>query len=914
MTNNLDIYKDLKIKNTKRLMVYKKLFKLVEKYFPYLKRDVLKAYIKDNKNTLFTLYKSKRGNGENLNKDNIIPILIKSVLKKLKKHYGGADLADIVSALRSSSTPVSTRQEDTQNSLSAKPNGEPETQNGGSAIPIGEPVNPKPELVNQEEINKLAILTQLADSLKSLQIQKTLTREDLQIIIDAIKSGQEENPNSINVVITGFFADFAENMPQWYLVQEYSKDFDSFKELMKTLKIEKRLKAADEEAELRIAVAMAKLGALFTPSGPMGLGPAQKINKREQEIAAAAISDSGIIAPPGAATQGTVVPARIGGAPNDVANKSNDDKEKDAANKMKEQNEELSKTKKDANELSQIISQLLSEYNKSYSFEANDLDPTVETKFVENKENELKRILTNGELSNDERSLVSKWASIKEEQKWIDGLGAKITKAKELYENIQKVITKLASAVQNDPELAEILRNLGELNDGAENSESNNPNDTIYNKYSLPTNLSNILNEINAAYKLVYKGYNNAGEAVTKRLATPPAQNSSSTNSRLSAQTIQLNNSKTALLTKIKNKIKDIVAKQEIIKTNPITNAETIINDANAAVGKITTAISATAQPATAPATAPPATAPPDAPSSLLQLVNKLEDLEKTLNNITIPQISDNGRQDTEANNKASESISKITEAINFEINISYDDTNKSTASSTNTIQKHIENIKSKVDNTIIRQMIRVLDMKAKTQLSPEYGVLNDNPTLLDDIYNHYLKSKASDGKLLATINLENMLNANNLIPSEVLKITTFDKMIFAFIIILLRLVAVTTVEYMIDKGWILSLANTIITIGVIYTLLFVAFVMIVNFDLWRLRILFNYVNLHVNTSIILTHLAIVWGFFGIILLLIYNINFGIAGLVTTIATDEDKAKLQYRIEMITALIWVVILILVAVF
>jgi hypothetical protein len=191
--------------------------------------------------------------------------------------------------------------------------------------------------------------------------------------------------------------------------------------------------------------------------------------------------------------------------------------------------------------------------------------------------------------------------------------------------------------------------------------------------------------------------------------------------------------------------------------------------------------------------------------------------------------------------------------------------------------------------------MIRVVDMKAKTRLSPEYGILNDNPTLLDDIYNRYLKSKASDGNLLAAINLEKMLNANNLIPSEVLKITTFDKMIFAFIIILFRLVAVTIVDYMIGKEWILSLANTIIAVGVIYTILFIAFVMIVNFDLWRLRILFNYVNLHVNTSIILTHLAIVWGFFGIILLLIYNINFGISGLDTSITTEETPRIFRFR-------------------
>ena len=138
--------------------------------------------------------------------------------------------------------------------------------------------------------------------------------------------------------------------------------------------------------------------------------------------------------------------------------------------------------------------------------------------------------------------------------------------------------------------------------------------------------------------------------------------------------------------------------------------------------------------------------------------------------------------------------------------------------------------------------------------------------------------------------------------------------MIFAFIIITFRLISVTLVEYMIEHNWILSLGNGIIAFGVIYTLLFITFVVVVNFDLWRLRILFNYVNMHVNTSIILTHLAMVWGLLGVVLLLIFNINFNMTGLATTITTEEDKARLEYRLEMITLILWLVILFLVVIF
>ena len=858
MTKNLDIFKDIKNRNIKRVKIYKNLFKLVDKKFPYLKKDVLEAYIKENKNTLYTLYNFKGGNGINSSTDNnIIPNLFNNVITKLKEHYGGTDLANIVSALRSSSLPIA-----------------PSNKVAEEIVPTGQP----------QGTEKLKILDELIKQLLLLKDTNVLKPEEFLKITDALKTGQEIDKNDINVAMIGIFDDFAENAPQWDLILEYSKDFESFKELMNAVKKELRIKAADNKAELIVALAIGKLGALFTPAAP-NMGPLQKINEREQNLAAAATEDSGLIVAQPQQSQ-------TGGASNDSAEDASTKKEFE--NKMKEQNELISKIKKESSELSQIISQLLSEYSKSYSFEADDLEHADAT-FVKNKEDELKRILTNGELSNEERSLVSKWAAIKEEQKWVDGLSTKINKAKELYETVQKGITKLAS-VPNDPELEEVLRNLTLLNDG--NLDAN-AQDTNHDKFSLPTYLSNVLNEINAAYKLIYKSYNNAGESVTKRLANPQVQNAQ-TRSGLSEITKQRNIAKSTLLTKIGNKIKDIDKNLSYIDNNKITNDDAIKISANENFNNLKT-------PSETEADATTATA------ALTKLKTKLVAIQSQITAYPIPQKTTSESYSEDENKEYKNNIEAYIGKFDFpQFEIKYEE--KTQDKSANTIESHIKEIQKKVDDTIIRQMLRTLDMKAKTQLSPEYGVLNDNPTLLDDIYNRYIKSKKTDGNLFAAINLENLLNANNLIPSEVLKITTFDKMIFAFVIILFRLIAVTIVEYMIEKEWVLSLANTIIAIGVIYTLLFVGFVMIVNFDLWRLRILFNYVNLHVNTSIILTHLAIVWGFFGIILVLIYNINFGISGLVTTIASDEDKAKLEYRIEMITALIWVVILLLVAIF
>ena len=757
-------------------------------------------------------------------------------------------------------------------------------------------------------------LKTLLTELQNLGDVSGLKAEDIQKVLgvygNTLDSKLAENRNAMNKVIAGFFEQFAENMPKWLLVQEYSKKFEDYEKLNKILKGERILMEADERAQLRVAIAMAKLGALFSPAPISPVMAASPFNPRlrEEKLAAIGTESSGLTEHYYEPVQN---PTAKGGAdsaptpaPSATPAKPGEDPAKEAEKKAKEETETINNAKKDANELSQIISQIQSEYKKSYAFEANKSnDPKFDDKaFNDEIEGNLKKIITNGPITSDERNVVAKWASIKEEQKWVDGLKAKIDKARELYDKVQKAITKLAN-VPNDPELTEMIRTLGLFNDGNMDIKDVTDDKINYKKFSIPNNLSNILTEITSAYRLVFKAYSNAGESLTKKQNQPPTSSSSGNDS---ARRL------TAKLDKIKLKLAQynniVDGYDQIINASKDKTNYTDVENYNVyklwiekkthkefTFGKSTkiNKDSLTQKELLSQVTSFTGTIniPPDSRESSVytELENNIDTIQSVLNEVEQPpEISlkeDKGTSGTSKNDTLP-----------------------------NNILSHISDVNDIITTDIISKMIRPLEMRTKTRMSPEYGVLNENPTLLDDIYTRYQKSKAADGSLLSAINLENMLNANNLIPSEVLKISTVDKMIFAFIIIVFRLIAVTLTEYIISKGWISSFANGIIAIGVIYTIIFIAFVMIVNFDLWRLRILFNYVNLHVNSMIIISHLAMVWGLFAVVLLLAYNIDFGISGIRTSITTEEDQAKLSYRLEMVTALLWVIILMLVAIF
>jgi hypothetical protein len=83
--------------------------------------------------------------------------------------------------------------------------------------------------------------------------------------------------------------------------------------------------------------------------------------------------------------------------------------------------------------------------------------------------------------------------------------------------------------------------------------------------------------------------------------------------------------------------------------------------------------------------------------------------------------------------------------------------------------------------------------------------------------------------------------------------------------------------------------------------------------DAYQLRIIFNYINLNVNMSVIGTHLCILFILTYGIYAIINYLHFPIQAVQTKATTDEDKAYLMYQLEIMTMIIWIFLLILVGV-
>ena len=84
------------------------------------------------------------------------------------------------------------------------------------------------------------------------------------------------------------------------------------------------------------------------------------------------------------------------------------------------------------------------------------------------------------------------------------------------------------------------------------------------------------------------------------------------------------------------------------------------------------------------------------------------------------------------------------------------------------------------------------------------------------------------------------------------------------------------------------------------------------HFDTFKLRILINYMNLHINTSGIFTHIILISLFVYLIFLLINNV-IGLEQPPTQL-TENQKIKLKYKLDILTLIIYIFLCIFVIVF
>ena len=190
---------------------------------------------------------------------------------------------------------------------------------------------------------------------------------------------------------------------------------------------------------------------------------------------------------------------------------------------------------------------------------------------------------------------------------------------------------------------------------------------------------------------------------------------------------------------------------------------------------------------------------------------------------------------------------------------------------------------------------------------------LSGDKSLFNMIYEKYLKSAEDEtkGSFIASQELSTALDTNNLLPRKVLRVTLRDKIIILFTTLFMRLITLSIVEFMIEKGVLKNLKFTMLAYLGFFSILFIAFTALINLDLYRLRIVFNYLNFHANADKVYSYLLLLWAFGGIIYYIIANIN---PDITITNTSEDVKARLIYRIQVLSLIIWLFLMIMIFIF
>jgi len=210
-------------------------------------------------------------------------------------------------------------------------------------------------------------------------------------------------------------------------------------------------------------------------------------------------------------------------------------------------------------------------------------------------------------------------------------------------------------------------------------------------------------------------------------------------------------------------------------------------------------------------------------------------------------------------------------------------------------------------------------------KLDASSGVIKnnkDNEEILNDFYSssgdnlferilyEYEKDAKENLPEIAKAKLYDSVEDNSLDPEIELEITFIDKLIFIVLIIVFRTIALELTKYFIEKDSIRSLTNSVIYYTVIYNLIFIISFIIINIDVFRLRLIFNYLNMHINSVGILIHviLNIIIGY--IVYLLIINIT---PENKPSRLSKNQKLKLKFKLEMLTIAIMILLIIFILV-
>ena len=190
---------------------------------------------------------------------------------------------------------------------------------------------------------------------------------------------------------------------------------------------------------------------------------------------------------------------------------------------------------------------------------------------------------------------------------------------------------------------------------------------------------------------------------------------------------------------------------------------------------------------------------------------------------------------------------------------------------------------------------------------------------MLNDYDEEIKKNPENEEK--ADMKFMNDVKINNIDPSEKLEITLYDKAIFIAVIYLTRYVSLMIIELLIKRNYIDNILSSIIYYTIIYTLILILLIFIVNFDTYKLRVIFNYLNLNINTLGLLTHIITFYIFIYLVYVLTINLSpgtlrslfFDYSAKSSSDLTFGEQLKILYRLDILTIVVFVFSIILVLV-
>ena len=217
---------------------------------------------------------------------------------------------------------------------------------------------------------------------------------------------------------------------------------------------------------------------------------------------------------------------------------------------------------------------------------------------------------------------------------------------------------------------------------------------------------------------------------------------------------------------------------------------------------------------------------------------------------------------------------------------------------------KKLTNIENKLTSK------RITNINDTNYTTNEGNEINFNETssnnIFSRIWNKYVNNIKRNNKTKAEIDDDfyNSVKVNDLNPEKVLEINNSDKIIFIVLIFVIRQISLLIINFFIDSDIIKSFNGLIIGFVLIYIIILFLVILIVNLDNYKMRILFNYINLHINYYGITTHIFTFILFIIIIYTYIKNTDKSLVEDSNTKLSEEQKSDYKYKLSTISLIVY----------